>query len=95
MIVLKAHEKFGQSAKRCAAALHFLSSKILDDTSAESDTPESQSHYQTGQDILEVGNFSDDMADFTQFGTQDADFDMNNLAWLNDMHATWELLNHG
>ncbi|KAF7552841.1 hypothetical protein G7Z17_g4013 [Cylindrodendrum hubeiense] len=27
--VLKAHEKFGQSARRCVAALHILSSKIL------------------------------------------------------------------
>lgn len=27
--MLKAHEKFGQSARRCVTALHILSSKIL------------------------------------------------------------------
>lgn len=31
MSVLKAHEKFGHSARRCVAALHMLSSKILQD----------------------------------------------------------------
>ncbi|KAM0546189.1 hypothetical protein ACHAPJ_010973 [Fusarium lateritium] len=30
--VLKAHEQFGQSARRCVAALHILSSKILQTT---------------------------------------------------------------
>lgn len=36
MSVLKAHEKFGHSARRCVAALHMLSSKILQDNSTVS-----------------------------------------------------------
>lgn len=95
--VLKALEAFGPSAKRCAAALHFLSSKILDVVPETANEPARDTDIDPlhqGSD-LEVGDFSMDMGDFSHFEMQDDDFDINNLAWLNDMHATWDLLNHG
>lgn len=104
MSVLKTHEKFGQSARRCVAALHFLSAKMKHDSGGEQSGGTSRGDI--GQDsqhqalaetehahLPEDFSFSFDGLD--NIGFQDVDFDVNGLAWLNDMHATWELLNHG
>lgn len=104
MSVLKSHEKFGQSARRCVAALHFLSAKMKQDGGGEHSGRTSRGDF--GQDSHVHGMAEMEQAplpeDFTfsfdgldNIGFQDVDFDVNGLAWLNDMHATWELLNHG
>lgn len=121
MSVLKTHEKFGPSARRCVAALHFLSAKMVQE-GASSEPPsrgtihhEESGDQQQRQDSTDVqqsqqqqplqqqqeqqpqipDELSFSFGDLNQFGLQDVEFDVNNLSWLNDMHATWELLNHG
>ena len=96
MSVLKAHEKFGQSARRCVAALHFLSTKMAQDgvpTAAE------EEDVAPGPADMQQAEASDDFllsfGDLDHVGFQDVEFDVNNLSWLNDMHGTWELLNQG
>ena len=113
MSVLKAHEKFGQAARRCVAALHMLSSKMLQDndtvvahcsttgastTSGSAENGSSQqltaaSAFDSGLLLQPVNEFPFAFEDFDQFQMNDIDFDAHNLAWLNDMHATWGLLN--
>lgn len=115
MSVLKNHEKFGQSARRCVAALHILSSKILQDNgtgSASGTSTRAGTVRATGEDgpgpvqaaqspsganpsllLQPVDEFPFAFDDLDQLQLGDIDFDGNNLAWLNDMHATWELLN--
>lgn len=100
--VLKAHEKFGQSARRCVAALHFLSTKVNQDGGDPSARTSNGDAGQVSQyqDVIDMQQASlpEEFSSFDgmdNFGFQDVEFDVNDLTWLNDMHATWELLNHG
>lgn len=108
MSVLKAHEKFGQSARRCVAALHFLSAKMAQDGGATAAPEPSRGGMGPGDDGDEHGaapgpteiqqtegaeEFPLSFGDLEDLGFQDVEFDVNNLSWLNDMHGTWELLN--
>jgi hypothetical protein len=106
MSVLKGHEKFGQSVRRCVAALHFLAAKIVQDSAGGSEavrrnTGASRQHTPPEQNQNDIcmpqfaDEFSFTIGDLGEVGLQEVDFDVNNLSWLNDMHGTWELLNHG
>jgi hypothetical protein len=106
MSVLKTHEGCGQSARKCVAALFFLYSKILQDGSASGtasrapahneDHPEQGSHDAGDNHQTEsVNDFSFPLVDFDQQHLDEVEFDVNNLAWLNDMNAAWDLLHGG
>lgn len=80
MAVLGRHERFGQSARRCTAALHFLASKMGQEDATEG--------YEDGNvEQVQCADFVSDLS------FDNVDFDANSLSWLNDMHGTWELLN--
>ncbi|KFA56239.1 hypothetical protein S40293_00027 [Stachybotrys chartarum IBT 40293] len=96
----------GQSARKCVAALFFLYSKILQDGSASGtasrapahneDHPEQGSHDAGDNHQTEsVNDFSFPLVDFDQQHLDEVEFDVNNLAWLNDMNAAWDLLHGG
>lgn len=109
--LLRAHEKFGSSARRCVAALRILSSKMLEAASGERASPfrhESQLQQAgpTSRDTppitglpldlhyLQQSSCVDDpTTDVGVFDLTDFDFDVNDLSWLNDMQATWGLIN--
>ncbi|KAM0322186.1 hypothetical protein ACHAQA_009676 [Verticillium albo-atrum] len=112
MAVLKSHERFGQSAKRCVAALHILSSKMLQAAPGAANSglvsrrrslgegeegapPEFDASTQLMPDIQQqlVDEFAPPLADLGELDLAEFDFNVNDLSWLNDMHATWELLN--
>ncbi|KAH8881452.1 hypothetical protein GQ53DRAFT_511331 [Thozetella sp. PMI_491] len=95
--ILKTHEKFGQSVRRCVAALNILSSKVLQQGTHGNGTRAS-SAVRTGpndaffEDPLQVA--SQQFGGFANFPELDLDglsFDANDFSDLN-MHA-WELLN--
>ena len=96
MSVLKTHEKFGPSPRRCLAALNILSSQILQGA------PSSGAQRATGETVpeevqpdlgaaeIETQPF-EDMTLYPDFSLPGMTFDANDLSFLN-MHA-WELLN--
>lgn len=106
MSVLKTHEKFGKSARRCGTALQLLSAKINQDGAApevlerasgqrregnnENDTSQRR---MVAPDAPAEDEFSFSLHDIDEQGLQHLDFDVNNLSWLNELHPTWELLN--
>lgn len=99
MSILETHERFGQSAKRCAAALHILSTKILQDIQGPSEDLGTGSSLAgrvgVSQTLPDSGTtFTGQVDENTFFGGSDLagiSFDVNDFTWLNDMHA-WELL---
>lgn len=112
MAVLKSHERFGQSARRCVAALHILSSKMLEAAPGaahsglasrgrslgEGETgvhPDFDASTRPIPDIQQqlVDEFAPPLADLGELDLAEFNFDVNDLSWLNDMHATWEFLN--
>ena len=110
MSVLKAHEKFGHSARRCVAALHMLTSKFLQDGNGAGSGASSragtvrvngeegmalpaQTDFASNLLLQPVDEFPFAFDDFDQLQVGDFDFDTTNLAWLNDMHTAWGLLN--
>ncbi|KAF2658600.1 hypothetical protein K491DRAFT_776159 [Lophiostoma macrostomum CBS 122681] len=112
MAVLKAHEKFGYSARRCVAALHMLSSKLLlhehgtgtgSGTSTRAGTARANEQHSLDQPtftehdpnllLQPVDEFPFAFEDFEQLQVADFDIDANSMAWFNDMHAAWGLLN--
>ncbi|KAM0280229.1 hypothetical protein ACHAQH_004187 [Verticillium albo-atrum] len=112
MAVLKSHERFGQSARRCVAALHILSSKMLEVAPGAPNSGLASRRRSVGEgedgvhlafdasnqpipDIQQqlVDEFAPPLADLGELDLAEFDFDVNDLSWLNDMHATWELLN--
>jgi hypothetical protein len=99
MSVLKAHEGFGQSVRKCVTALHFLSSKIGHDGNATVDLTSDNLENSTtavDEDQLRLGeDFPFSVLDLDQQQLDDVQFDITNLTWLNDMHAAWELINSG
>lgn len=40
-----------------------------------------------------VDEFAPPLADLGELDLAEFNFDVNDLSWLNDMHATWEFLN--
>jgi hypothetical protein len=96
MSVLQAHEKFGQSARRCVAALNILSSKILHGTRANS--PSENDGATVSEDTMKATtptqSSNQPMGEFVDFSDLDLpgfSFDATDLSYLN-LHA-WELLN--
>lgn len=96
MTVLEAHEKFGQSPRRCLAALNILSSQILQGVQGNgSQRPPGstladgmQSSSNTAQPVVQP---FEDFTMFPDLNIPGLTFDANDLSFLN-MHA-WELLN--
>lgn len=126
MSVLKSHEKFGNSARRCVAALHILSAKMLEAVPSSSGTSSrctrerkdvSEAVEEPGTDDVRdyeamhmptdaghasdrdiqhhmfIDEFAPPTADLGGLDLAEFDFDVNDLSWLNDMHATWGFLN--
>lgn len=117
MSLLKADDKFGNSARRCHAALQILSTKMLqlvpgglavqtntskrpgteqvadgsdpeatEDVSAVSESTAShQQHF--------IDEFTPPIADLGELGLEEFDIDVNDMSWLNEMHAAWGFLN--
>ncbi|KAI9162789.1 Sorbicillinoid biosynthetic cluster transcription factor sor3 [Paramyrothecium foliicola] len=99
MSVLKAHEGFGQSVRKCVTALHFLSSKIGHDGTgvgeAVAGDAENPSVSIDEDHVRPVEDFPFSAFDLDQQQLDDVQFDITNLAWLNDMHSAWDLINSG
>ncbi|CAI6100897.1 unnamed protein product [Clonostachys chloroleuca] len=102
MSILRDHERFGQSARRCGTALQLLSAKIQQPEAPRPSTQavETNTNQQSLQTLGQLTgpqmeeDFSFGSGDVNQMGLQYLDFDVNNLTWLNDMQAAWELLNN-
>ena len=96
MTVLKTHEKFGPSPRRCLAALNILSSQILQGmtgsgtqrATGETVPEEAQAYLDATQ--MDAQPF-EDMTLFPDFNLPGMTLDASDLSFLN-MHA-WELLN--
>lgn len=123
MAVLKSHEKFGNSVRRCVAALHILSAKMLQtvpgplgqcikdrkivgeevaEAPVEHPPDDEASYGHPDSELPDVHlpqqhNFLDEFApptaDLDGLDLAEFDFDVNDLSWLNDMHAAWGFLN--
>ncbi|KAF5024463.1 hypothetical protein F66182_3403 [Fusarium sp. NRRL 66182] len=107
--VLKAHEQFGQSPRRCVAALHILSSKILQATPPGHDgagnsrtgegnpigLPHHQIHSLEVPDLVQqlADGFETQMPDLNPQDVADFDLNVNEMTWLNDIQGVWEFLN--
>ena len=89
MSILRAHEKFGQSARRCGAALGILSSKLLQDIS--------KSGPQLANGIVSEPSGLEQLPgytwplDFLDAEGADATFTLDTMSFWN-MHG-WEFLN--
>jgi hypothetical protein len=94
--VLQAHEKFGQSSRRCSVALGILSSKILHDLqgytllgAGEGSTAEDPVH--SSEPVESAAMRFEDPGVYQELALEDITFDMNDLSYIN-IHA-WEILN--
>lgn len=98
MDVLRSHEKFGQSAKRCIAALTILSSKIMQETS-ESGMHSGEGIHERegvrGVDATEQPpsrqHIFEEYEQYSDMNLEGLSFDAGDLSFLN-VHA-WELMN--
>ena len=89
MSILKAHEKFGQSARRCGAALSILSSKLLQDM------PKSGPQLPNGtasepSELDQLPGYTWPL-EFVDLEGADATFTLDAMSFWN-MHG-WEFLN--
>ena len=96
MTVLEAHEQFGQSPRRCLAALNILSSQILQGVQGSGAQRVSGSTMADGlqpnaDTTQPVPQPFEDFTMFPDLNLPGLTFDANDLSFLN-MHA-WELLN--
>ncbi|PKS12508.1 hypothetical protein jhhlp_000715 [Lomentospora prolificans] len=92
MTFLQAHEKFGQSARRCIAALTILSSKIMQEAN---EAPKVNG--QEGVHPVEPGQAAqqqmfEEYGEYPDLNLAGLSFDAGDLSFLN-VHV-WELLNH-
>lgn len=106
MSILRAHEEFGQSARRCGAVLRLLSATIRQDGTALESPGETQSRdsddYRVGlrspqPPLGEDGTVDEllnvDIRDLDSWGSQRPGFDVVNLLWLDDMRDPWVFMN--
>jgi hypothetical protein len=117
MSLLKADDKFGNSARRCHAALQILSTKMLQlvpggqavqtiaakrtgtEQVADSLLSGTTDHAPDGSESAAVHQqhfidaFAPPIADLGELGLEEFDIDVNDMSWLNEMHAAWGFLN--
>ncbi|RXG42334.1 hypothetical protein VDGE_09607 [Verticillium dahliae] len=91
MAVLKSHERFAPGAAHSGLASRGRSL-------GEGETgvhPDFDASTQPIPDIQQqlVDEFAPPLADLGELDLAEFNFDVNDLSWLNDMHATWEFLN--
>ena len=97
MAFLRTHEKFGQSAKRCIAALTILSSKIMHETGANAIQGSEMVHEREGIHPVDTAEKSvrqhiyEEYEQYSDMNLEGLSFDAADLSFLN-VHA-WELLN--
>ncbi|KAH8660148.1 fungal-specific transcription factor domain-containing protein [Xylariales sp. PMI_506] len=97
MSVLEAHERFGQSARRCGASLSILSARILHGTDATAFSggvgmAVDNEHAGFGIPVQSINqNMYGELGAYPDLNLETLAFDANDLSYL-DLHA-WELLN--
>ncbi len=91
MSVLKAHEKFGQSARRCVAALDVLSSRISQHAGQGTGAPPGQGIFDPTDSLRTISEQFGGFVEFPDLELTGLPFDANDLSDLN-IHA-WEVLN--
>lgn len=97
MRVFQALKNVSLSAQKCVAALHILSSTILQTKQREggqiSNNTQSMSAsaVDQGQPLPQGFSWDMDQADFSNFSLEDFTFDTEDMSWLNYM-TTWNVL---
>jgi hypothetical protein len=97
MAFLRTHEKFGQSARRCIAALTILSSKIKHGTGGNAIQGSEMVHEREGVHLVDTADQSarqhiyEEYEQYSDMNLEGLSFDAADLSFLN-VHA-WELLN--
>lgn len=108
MSILRAHEKFGQSARRCGAELRLLSATVRQDGTAPESSREAQPQDgdgnqddqqnpqpPTGEDGMADSLFNVGFGDLDPWASQKPGSDVDNLLWLDEMRDPWVFLNQG
>lgn len=95
MHAFQALKNVSLSAQKCVAALHILSSTILQTKQGEcgqsSNATQSMNPADQVQPIPQGFSWDMDQANFSNFSLEDFTFDTEDMSWLNNM-TTWNVL---
>jgi hypothetical protein len=92
MAILHAHEKYGQSARRCIAVLSILSDKIIQDAARNSGTV-GEDFERAAEATQGMGQYNQPVPEYSDIDLGGLSFDANGFTWLNT-HG-WGLFHHG